>query len=229
MPSFLDLVGPIIGAGSRFIGGRTAARAEREAAAITEAAKARGVAAIREGSGAAIETLRPMAELAPVGTSYFRRIMAAPADALTPSQQIGRADLMRTATNRLAASGLRGAGRSGQAVLADADQRFMAGAYDTNQRRIDDAARTIEGRGAQGVTGTANLQERMGTSIGNVEVGAGTQMANRAAEAGFLEGTGQAQLGADIGGALGRLGGIFAEDVKADHLRDVGNAQVRRA
>ncbi len=88
-------------------------------------------------------------------------------NSLTPSQEIGLQDTIRTGQQNLAAGGLRGAGRAGQAVLNDAVMRYKAGAVDTNQNRIDSATNTLAARGSSARAGAANLEAGEGNANAN--------------------------------------------------------------
>src|SRR5438132_497817 len=69
--------------------------------------------------------------------------------ALTPEQQAARDTTMRNANANLAASGLRGAGRAGIAVLDKAGSDFDNSAWSANRARSDSAVNTLAGENRQ--------------------------------------------------------------------------------
>lgn len=101
------------------------------------------------------------------------RAMTSRPEVLTPSEEIALQDLNRRTLNNLSVAGMRGAGRGGQAVLADTTRRFLADAFDRNQARSDQAANTIASRG-----------ERARGTGANIETGAANAMASDAANFG---------------------------------------------
>src|SRR5262245_47270139 len=111
------------------------ADAQREAARTAADAQARGpdedkqlvdqaiAEATRYNEQAKATYARMAAESEPA-VAYLRNVVASNPYELTPQQQAARAGTLRNANASLAASGLRGAGRSGQAVLNKAVTDF---------------------------------------------------------------------------------------------------------
>lgn len=193
------------------------AEAAREARAEMEAAKQRGIAAIRAGTQGYTDTVAPLLQARPINLPTYR--------GLTDAQRIGREDLLRRGQTTLATSGLRGAGRAGVASIMDADRRYLASAIDRN-----DADRLTEARRAQGAadnarSGLAQIRAQEGGSIANTEIGQGNRMADSIQNQGTYTASannqaGQTQAGADLANAglwtdaLGTLGSVIAGSIK---------------
>jgi hypothetical protein len=144
---------------------------------------------------------------------------------LTPSQKIAMDDLTRDGVARLAASGMRGAGRGGLAVLADAQGRQRARFYDTNQGRADNAAGVLHNAGQQARANASRIESATGANLANIHTGtAGANAAgitSAAAQAGgALQQAGQDQgnmwsASGDIAGQLlGSISALSNEDSK---------------
>ena len=215
-----DLIGGAVSIAGNLIGSRAAnersAEATRASIEALEAAKARGVSAIREGSGAARARFDPTLAQSEVGLDLLRNIAASDPARMTPSQEIAFEDLRRRNMNNIAASGLRGSGAATRAIQ-EGDRRFSAGAFDTNQARKDRAIGTLEGRHADTVRNLATLDEGEGRSVANTEIGTGTNVASTLSSAGRYEAentgnaiTGSAGVGADT---IGSLGAIIAREI----------------
>lgn len=84
----------------------------------------------------------------------LRQVQSLDPNMLTPTQRTRLDDATRDANARLAASGLRGAGRAQAAVIQDTQGRLRGSFFDENQRRADAATSTLA---AQGVNATNNL------------------------------------------------------------------------
>lgn len=119
------------------------------------------------------------------------RAMTSRPELLNDSQKIGLEDLTRDVTANLATSGMRGAGRGGQAVLADAQRRFRAGAFDQNQQRADLASRDLAAEG-----------ERARANAANIETGTSGAIAADTLNSGAAIGGGYADMGATNAGAI---------------------------
>lgn len=172
-----------------------------------QAAADRGITAINSGLDDYMKYVEPL--LAPRTDVTMPVPQEAPPGRLSPAQQIAEQDLLRNTTSALAASGLRGAGRAGQAVLADADRRFLAGAYDTNQQRQDVAY----GRAAdnlQRIQAERDRQDAIAQQIGGTQADTGRQIANVETGAGNQSGAAlqtAANAGAQQVAAAGRAQG----------------------
>lgn len=193
------------------------AQAAAEARAAMEAAKGRGISAIRAGTQAFADTIAPNLQERPVQLPVYR--------GLTAAQDIAREDMLRRGRTTLATSGLRGAGRAGVAALMDQDRRFMADATARN-----DADRLTEARRARGSadsarTSLAQVRAQEGSAIANTEIGQSNRIADnitRAGEtqAGAVNTAGQIQAGGDLANAgvwtdaLGTIGSIVAGATK---------------
>lgn len=193
------------------------AQAAAEARAAMEAAKQRGIAAIRAGTQGYTDTIAPMLQERPVMNPTYR--------GLTDAQQIAREDLIRRGQNTLATSGLRGAGRAGVAAVMDQDRRFVADAVGRNDADRLSAARSARTSADNARAGLAQIKAQEGGSIANTEIGQGNRMAdsiarqgNTTAEATQQVGTIQANAGLANAGvwsdALGTIGSLVAGATK---------------
>lgn len=131
---------------------------------IVDTGQAEGEADILRGAGdfdllaqqgleGANETLAPYRMAGDEALSSLREISGADPSIMTPAQLQRLADLKRSGATRLAAGGLRGAGRAGVAVMNDIEGREMARSFDQNLARSDRALGTLSGQG-YGATGT---------------------------------------------------------------------------
>ena len=185
----------------------------RESRDLQEQAKQRGLSAITAGTQKYAETTAPLRVERPIVLPTNR--------GLTTQQQIGLEDLRRDDNARLAASGLRGAGRAGIASVLDRDRRFMADARARNDQDTLGARRQAR---ASADAATANLGQvyaQEGGAKANVEIGQGNNIAQSlrsdgAAAMQTANTIGNAQAGSDLGtgqiyqSAINSLGGIFA-------------------
>lgn len=152
-----DLGGGILS----FLGNQSGASASKQAndKALKEAEAARAA-----GVAKALPYLQTGIDAGDAADLNLQGTMGLDPNSLTPSQQIGLEDTLRIGQQNLAAGGLRGAGRAGQAVLNDAARRYKAGAVDTNQGRADAATSTLAGQGASARAGAANLEAGAGSA-----------------------------------------------------------------
>lgn len=203
---------------------QAAAEARRE---MREAA-ARGIAAIRAGTAGYRTEIEPLLLERPVMLPTYR--------GLTEAQRIGREDLRREATARLAASGLRGAGRAGVGVLLDADRRYVSGAVDRNDDLRLSAMQAARNRADAARSGLASILAQEGGAIANTEIGQGNRIGENIADAGRFAANQTSSVGrssadavldaaraaagattanaALYGQALGSLGGVIASGLK---------------
>lgn len=147
----------------------------------------------------------------------LKQIAGADPSKLTLSQQRQLDELKRTATSRLAASGLRGAGRAGVATLNDADASFRAKAEDENRARTDRAVSQLFTTGAGASSNLAGLAER----TGNTGFNAGINVSNKIADLG----TGAAGANFDISKAIAALMQGSGEKIASNNLttqNDIG-------
>lgn len=201
-------------------GSERARQGLQQANQVSEASKQRGIGAIRAGTA---DAQRLMGEVeaygAPGANELRRQVTQSPYD-FTPMQRIKLDDTGRQIRTRLAGSGLRGAGRAGVAVYNDGMQRAEAGMIESNLSRRDSAARTLGSNFTAGKTSQANLSADEGRQIANTEIGVGSQQAGRVAEAGNISGQEAVAQGRLVGGTIGEIGSIIADDEKQQRLRD---------
>lgn len=127
---------------------------------------------------------------------------------LTPSQRIAMEDSTRGVIANLASSGLRGAGRSGQAVIADDRRRLGANFFDANQGRSDRAIQQLSGQGYGATGAVANNQNQIGTQQAGIKYSTGTTGANRLY---------------DVGSGVANQGYALANDINNKYLGNEGS------
>jgi len=180
---------------------------------------------LRQAYAVAAGTIRPDAQQ-PGADSILLNAMTSDPSRLNPSQKIMLDDLIRKTKNSLAASSLRGAGRAGQAVLADATGRMLGGFYDTNQRRSDEIARMFSQRGAQTRNtlasqaiskgqGLAELLTRLGGQTADLQYGTGRDVAELTRDIGM----GKAGAALATGNLLGNSLGALTSSINRDYDR----------
>lgn len=140
--------------------------------------KAQATGTLTDANAKATGALQPAIAAGLPARQMLQGAMTADPSKLTPLQKIGLDDMTRQTMNNLSVSGMRGAGYGGQAVLGDATQRYLAGAYNTNQARSDAAANTLNNQGYGASQGKANADLGTGTSIANADLGVGSSTAN---------------------------------------------------
>jgi hypothetical protein len=144
---------------------------------------------------------------------------------LTPQQQTAREGVVRDANARLAASGLRGAGRAGVATVNKAAQDFDNSAWSSNRSRADAANNTLFGANQNAENNIAATDRQTGATRANMVAGAATA-ANQASQntgaytAGTTRETGQTEANSGTadanlwGGAIGALSNVIANNQK---------------
>lgn len=200
--------------------GIAAGRAEREAerirdasdraVATTEAGRQRGIDAIRAGTQAQLDQLRPQLATAVPGV-------------LDAAERQTREDLLRQGTRDLGAAGLRGAGRSGIAILRDADRRLLQGFDEADEARLARLRETI-----------GSVQAGEGRDVANIETGQAAQAAHaiqtgasRAAQPSIAAGATIGQSIVDTTSSLlGQLGSLAAQEEKARSNRTFAGGRV---
>jgi hypothetical protein len=185
----------------------------RESRDLQEQARQRGLAAIDAGTQRYADTTAPLRVERPITLPTYR--------GLTTQQQIGLEDLRRDDNARLAATGMRGAGRAGVASVLDRDRRFMAGARAQNDADTLGARRQARSSADAATANLGQVYAQEGGAKANVEIGQGNNMAQSLRS----DGTAAMQTANAIGGAnaaadlssgqiyqsaLNSLGGIFA-------------------
>lgn len=222
------LVGGLLSSSSNSSAADTAANASLESARLQieanerarkefREAAARGIGAIRAGTGNYAATINPLLTPNPVALPTHR--------GLTAGQQIAHDDLMRDGRATLAASGLRGAGRAGVGTILDASRRFRANAADTNDRETRGEMRRAQGVADNARSGLAQVYAQEGGAIANTEIGAGNRIGESmtadgraaggaAADAGQYQAQATTANGNVWGDAIGALGSVIADASK---------------
>lgn len=109
--------------------------------------------------------------------AYMRSLLVADPNTLTASQTRALDEYRNDAGARLAASGLRGAGRAGVAAVNEGEAAMKAAFADQNQNRADSAAAALSSRGydASGRTGSQYVNTL--NTLGGMRYGTGTNVA----------------------------------------------------
>lgn len=240
MTWFSNLLGSVTGgdllkAGTSIIGGIIGGNANEDAAnARIEAANAgldkqlqfaregrdemraatqRGLGAIDAGTQRYADTTAPLRVERPITMPTYR--------GLTTQQSIGLEDLRRDDSARLAATGMRGAGRAGVASVLDRDRRYMADARARNDQDTLGARRQARSSADAAISNLGQVYAQEGGAKANIEIGQGNNLGQSLRSDGSAamqtaNTVGAAQAGADLGtgqiyqSAINSLGGIFA-------------------
>jgi hypothetical protein len=168
---------------------------------------------------------RPYVQAGNQGLAGIQAVAAQDPNQFTPEQQRGLDAYRRGAGARLAASGLRGAGRAGVAAVNEGDAAFRAKNFTENQRRSDAANSDLMRYGYQGTGQTAtalnNLYSNNATLSATDAQLIGNTAMDKAKTDAAAESTGGAALvaaqqanGAGWGSTLGSLGSVIASEMK---------------
>jgi hypothetical protein len=180
----------------------TVAQGNRDALAYQEQRDAQARQDLLNAKAQATGALAPTVAAGAPARSMLQSAMTTDPSKLTPLQKIGLDDMTRQEMNNLSVSGMRGAGYGGQAVLGDATQRYLAGAYNTNQARSDAAANTLNSQGVAASQGTANADLGTGSNIAGINVGEGQAGSN------LTQGTANTNAAADLASTRALASGI---------------------
>lgn len=212
-----DLVGAGIGLIGNVLASDTAADAARDAAAQAAAGSERAIQFLEEGREAGTAAVREGGE---AFRSEIGPIAAVNARGFTPAQEIVLDDAARESSARLAAGGLRGAGRAITEGVLEDRRRREAGFLDENRARQDRAR--LERAGSF---------EREGTGVGNIETGSAAQIGGAAQRGGELGAIGTSRAGQIeaggtlananlIGQTLGTIAAVTADAQKRNLVED---------
>lgn len=193
----------LLSTGLQLVGMKINADANKRAANIAQAGQRAQISAIQEGNRASQERLDAIEQQTAPASEYLRNVIAVDPNALTPSQNLALEDVRRESANRLAASGLRGAGRATTSALRKVEADFVGNAIDQNRRRADSAAGVLAGQGYSAAVRSAGVDDDTGRSVGQSY----SDMGNTAAALESSTGDSQARV-------LGSIASIFASDAK---------------
>lgn len=182
------------------------------------------------GYGAGAATLAPAIDAGGTARSRLMQISAQNPFSMTPEQRLSMEDTSRRINTQLATGGLRGAGRAGAAVHADAMRRKEAGFVGENQRRGDAATGTLANQGFQATNTVAGYgvnagKARADQALGAAKARAGGITDSAKAYANAEDTSGSVEAGADLasararGAAIGGIGSIIAGENKAFNTR----------
>lgn len=200
---FADNADKIIPAVAQAGGAFLAADANRDAAEEARAAAESQAAAVREGNRLAQARYEQRRQASEPAMAYLRQVMAQDPSTLSPQQQRQFDDFMRGSNARLAASGLRGAGRAGVAAVNEGAAQYRANAFGQNQQRSDSAARTLASDFQSVDNNLAGLDRDTARATGDAAMRGGMYGAN----------AGVANAG-QLGSAIGAISTLFAREGK---------------
>jgi hypothetical protein len=192
----LDIGGTIAGA-------VISSNANKEAADKAQAVAEQQADAIRDATAESQRQFNEQQQLTEAGTAHLQRIAGTDPTQLSPLQQRQLDDAMRSANNTLAASGLRGAGRSVTAALKDVNQSFRDTAVENNLNRQTGAAAQLSGEGFAAGRSAAEVGFRGTTGAAGVEAGGQLEQAKAGLASAGLRGA-----------ALGDISALLASDLK---------------
>jgi hypothetical protein len=168
---------------------------------------------------------RPYVDAGMQGLAGIQTVASADPNQLTMEQGRAVDDYRRGAASRLAASGLRGAGRAGVAAVNEGDAKLRGSMFTENQRRRDAANTDLARYGYQGTGQTASALNSLYSnnatlSATNAQLTGNTQMDKAKADA-AAQSTGGAALvaaqqanGAGWGETMGGLSSVIASELK---------------
>lgn len=206
--SVIGAIAPIARIATPIVGSFVTSSANQRAAKAAADASQRQTDAILKGQADANARLDAIYEESAPARGRLLRMSAADPSMLTPEQKLQREDVLRGATTRLAASGLRGAGRAGVAAINEADRRFTAGALSSNANRGDAAARTLAGEGLSAAGRSATI-----------DYGTGSRLAGVYADQGDTNAGLEIAQGKNVASTMGAISSAIASEAKADQRR----------
>lgn len=195
--------GSVLGAAATLGGALLSSEANKDAAREARKGLDAQTAAVREANAQAQSRYEDQRRLSEPAVAYLQRVMAQNPSVLTPEQQRGLADYSRGAQARLAASGLRGAGRAGVASVNEGTAGYLANAYGQNQRRSDAAAQRLSGGYFDANDNQAMLDRSTGMTAGQA-----------ARDAGFIGANQTTANAGQWGTAMGAIANLFAKENK---------------
>lgn len=209
--------GAIAGGVGNYLGAKSANKALDDQIEYMEEAEQRAREEREAGKKAALANIAPYMD-GQAARNYIGGVMTSRPDILTDSDRLLLEDINRDVTAGLAASGMRGAGRGGQAVRADALRRARAQIFDRNQARADLAAASLNQQGEQAAANAANINT--GTAGANASdiVRVGGAVGNAYGQQGLNTGnawTSSANLAAQTLGAIAAYGADDSKKLKS--------------
>lgn len=191
---------------------------------------------IDKATAEAIAVYQELFTLGEGGIDYYKDVVGQDTSQLTPAQQKGLEDVIEQVNTQLATSGLRGAGASGQAVLAETIVSYTAQAIEDNQARADLAAGNLANISLAGLSGEAQTEAAKGADLADITL-TGTELATNAitgqtgeiatqigaigdieADIGEVEAGGTLDIGESVGTAIGEIGGLLATEEKLEPI-----------
>jgi hypothetical protein len=168
---------------------------------------------------------QPYTQAGQQGLAGVQAVASRDPGTLSPEQQRAMDDYRRGAASRLAASGLRGAGRAGVASVNEGDAKLRASMFDANQRRGDAANSDLLRYGYQGAGQQASaLGQLFGSNavlsatdaqlVGNTAMDKSKTDAAAQGSAGSALVAAQQANGQSWGSTLGSLGSVMASEMK---------------
>lgn len=203
-----SLVNTVLQVGTALYGQSQARKANEKAANIMAAATNKNTEAIQAGAQEAKGIYNAQQLRAAPGTNYLSTVVARNPYELTPEQRAGLDEARRQAQARLAASGLRGAGRAVTASIRNVEGDYTNRAVTSNLGSQQSAANTLATEGFSAGTNEANLVANTGVRVGAGNLSAGETMANQETAGGKVAGS-----------TMGAIASVFAQNQK-DRLKE---------
>jgi hypothetical protein len=199
---WLNLGANLAGGIAGYFGNQSAGKSNKKALKFLKQEAALARQERERGRKAALNLVSPYFDSGAADATLGRAMTARP-EVLNPSQKLMLEDATRRTLNNLSVSGMRGSGYGGQAVLADLTRRYMAGAYDENQRRSDQAASELAARGERARGTGANIETGTSGAIASDRLSSASGIAD-------LTGA-QGQVGLANANLLGNTIGAIAQ------------------
>lgn len=214
IPVVGDLIGGFIGSSANDDAAKMAKKALDKQIKFQRESRDLAIARLNEAVAKAGEIYDPYMRQGAAGEQYLLETLGQPEGMMTEAQRIGLEDLTRQTRNNLAVSGLRGAGRAGQAVLADAQRRYTADAEAVNRARRDAAAAALHGTGFSAAAGRANAEMGTGSNVAQTITGAGNSIGNALAQIGQEQAAARIGSGNIWGETIGAISGAITDFAK---------------
>ncbi len=213
----MSIWGPIALAVATIGSALISSRANQEAAAVAAAAERARIDAIREGDRLAQGRYEQIQQETAPARTFLRKVVAN-VQGLTPFQMQQLEDLRRRTKQFLAASGLRGAGRSTVAAMRSVESDFVNRSLEANRRRADAAASQLAGAGFSAARSGAALESSTGRAAGEGVLRSGLY--------GAQAGIANANL---RGEAIGDIASLITTEAKGRESRYVRRLSDRRS
>lgn len=150
------------------------------------------------------EDYSPYLESGQNAQDYQASVMGTDPSQWTPSQQRLIDEYKRDSLARLAASGLRGAGRAGVAAVNEGDAALRARLYDQNIARADAAANTLGARGYSATGTVAGNRQAATRNVADTRLGVARDIGGKIYDAGVTGAQAKFNTGGQVAGLTGQ-------------------------